>query len=188
MARPKSEDKRAAIVAAATRLIAVEGLGVATATIAKEAGISNGSLFTYFDTKAALLDALYLELKARMAGAALHGVPARAGLRVQLLHAWTQWMAWAALHSDQRRALAQLEVSDEITPASRAAGHEIMAGIVTLLERCRATGPLRAAPLPFVAAILSSLAEATMDFMARDPARAKAHSKVGFEALWRMLH
>ena len=30
------------------------GLGAPTATIAKEAGVSNGSLFTYFETKADL--------------------------------------------------------------------------------------------------------------------------------------
>ena len=49
MPRAKSDDKRSAILSAAIRLIATEGLGVATATIAKEARISNGSLFTYFE-------------------------------------------------------------------------------------------------------------------------------------------
>ena len=47
MARPKSEDKRNAIMEAATRVIVAQGLGGPTATIAQEAGISNGSLFTY---------------------------------------------------------------------------------------------------------------------------------------------
>ncbi|RYD40674.1 MAG: TetR/AcrR family transcriptional regulator, partial [Verrucomicrobiaceae bacterium] len=52
MARPKSNDKRAAIMDAAVRVIVAQGLSAPTATIAKEAGISNGSLFTYFETKA----------------------------------------------------------------------------------------------------------------------------------------
>jgi AcrR family transcriptional regulator len=39
-------------MSAAIRVIASEGLGAPTATIAKEAGVSNGSLFTYFETKA----------------------------------------------------------------------------------------------------------------------------------------
>ena len=55
MARPKSDDKRDAILAAATRVIAAQGLSAPTAAIAKEAGVSNGSLFTYFETKADLL-------------------------------------------------------------------------------------------------------------------------------------
>jgi AcrR family transcriptional regulator len=39
-------------MSAAIRVIASEGPGAPTATIAKEAGVSNGSLFTYFETKA----------------------------------------------------------------------------------------------------------------------------------------
>ena len=49
MARPKSDDKRDALVAAAARVIAAQGLSAPTAVIAKEAGVSNGSLFTYFE-------------------------------------------------------------------------------------------------------------------------------------------
>ena len=67
MARPKSEDKRDALMAAATRVIAAQGLSAPTAVIAREAGVSNGSLFTYFETKADLFNQLYLELKAGMA-------------------------------------------------------------------------------------------------------------------------
>ena len=59
---------------AATRVIVTEGLRAPTATIAREAGVSSGSLFTYFDTKAELLNQLYLELKTGMAAAALEGL------------------------------------------------------------------------------------------------------------------
>jgi AcrR family transcriptional regulator len=187
MARPKDEDKRNAIMAAATRVIVTRGLSAPTATIAQEAGVANGSLFTYFETKADLFNQLYLELKAGMASAALEGLPARGELRDQLSHVWSNWMVWAVSNPDKRRALAQLAVSDEITPASRAAGHKTMAGIGELLERIRAKGPLRNAPMGFVIAIMNSLADATMDFMAQDPTNAAKHSKVGFDALWRVL-
>ena len=55
------------------------------------------------------------------------------------------------------------------------------------MERCRANGPMRDAPMGFVAAIMSSLAEATMDYMIQDPANAKKHCKAGFDALWRVI-
>jgi AcrR family transcriptional regulator len=42
MARPESEDKRDALMAAATRVIAAQGLSAPTAVIAGEAGVSNG--------------------------------------------------------------------------------------------------------------------------------------------------
>jgi hypothetical protein len=46
---------RRASAPAAIRVIASQGLSAPTAVIAKEAGISNGPLFTYFKTKADLL-------------------------------------------------------------------------------------------------------------------------------------
>jgi hypothetical protein len=46
---------------------------------------------------------------------------------------------------------------------------------------------MRKVPMSFVAGIMNSVAEATMDFMAQDPASAKKHCKVGFEALWRII-
>jgi AcrR family transcriptional regulator len=41
---------------AATRVIAAQGLSAPTAVIAREAGVANGSLFTYFETKADLIN------------------------------------------------------------------------------------------------------------------------------------
>src|SRR5580698_3795384 len=180
MARAKSKDKRNAIMAAAARVIVTHGLSAPTAMIAQEAGISNGSLFTYFETKADLFNQLYLELKACIATTALEGFPAEAELREQLFHAWSNWMSWSVANPDKRRALAQLHVSEEITDATRAAASKTMAGVAELLERSRANGPLRSAPMGFVVAIINSLADATMDFMLHDPTHAKKHCKVGF--------
>ena len=55
MARPKSEDKRNAILAAATEVISEQGIGAPTSRIAKVAGVAEGTLFTYFESKDELL-------------------------------------------------------------------------------------------------------------------------------------
>jgi len=187
MARPKSDDRRSAIMSAAARVIAAQGLGAPTAMIAQEANVANGSLFTYFETKADLFNQLYLELKAELASVSLKGRPATADIRKQMFHVWSHSMDWAMSNPEKRRALAQLVVSDEITPASRAAGHETMTAVAELLERSRANGPLRNAPMGFVVAMMNALGDATMDFMINDPTNAKKHSKAGFDALWRVL-
>ncbi len=187
MARPRSEDKRNAIMAAATRVIVTQGLSAPTATIAKEAGVANGSLFLYFETKGELFNQLYLELKAGMAAAALEGLPLEADLREQVFHVWSNWMDWAMSNPEKRRALAQLDVSDEITQASRAAAHRTGAGIAALLERIRANGPMRDASMSFTGAMMNALAETTMDFMISDPTHADMHRKAGFDALWRVI-
>jgi len=187
MARPKSEDKRDALMAAATRVIAAQGLSAPTAVIAREAGVSNGSLFTYFDTKSDLFNQLYLELKTGMATASLEGLPVEAPLREQFSRMWSNWMRWATSNPDKRRALALLSVSDDIAPQTRAASHQAMAELAGMLERARARGPMRDAPMEFVVALMNSLAEATMDFMVGDPANADEHCKAGFDALCRVL-
>jgi AcrR family transcriptional regulator len=187
MPRPRSDDKRAAIMAAATRVIADQGLGAATATIAKEARVSNGSLFTYFDTKADLLNQLYLELKTDLGAAALGGLPVDGDARSQLLSMCTGWLRWATAYPERRRTLAQLDVSDEITAATHQAASRAMKGVAEILERSRENGPLRDAPLAFVVGLASAVADATIDFIIRDPDHADAHATAGFEAIWRMI-
>jgi AcrR family transcriptional regulator len=187
MARPKSDDKRNALMAAATRMIVAHGLSAPTALIAQQAGVSNGSLFTYFETKADLLNQLYLELKIDMTSAGLEGFPARAKLREQMLHIWSNLARWAVASPAKRRALALLSVSDDITKASSAAGQEAMAPIAEVLERSRAKGPMRDAPMEFVVAILTSVVGATMDFMVQDPTNADKHCRNGFDAFWRAI-
>ena len=187
MARPRSDERRGAIMSAAVRVIASEGLGAATATIAKEAGVSNGSLFTYFETKADLLNQLFVELKTESAAAALDGLPTESDIRNQMRHMWSNWLRWAASSPEKRRALAHLGVSDDITPESRQAAHQAMAGAAKLLDRSRENGALRDAPLRFVVALTSAMADTTIDFMISDPANADPHCVTAFDAMWRML-
>lgn len=187
MARPRSDDRRSAILAAATRVIAAQGLSAATASIAKEASVSNGSLFTYFETKADLFNQLYLELKAEMAAAALDDLPPGTDLRAQMRHMWIHWLRWATSCPEKRRTLAQLDVSDDITSSSRQTAHRTMSGVAKLLEAGREGGPMRRAPLGLVIALMSALADATIDFILRDPAHADQHASDAFEALWRMI-
>jgi AcrR family transcriptional regulator len=187
MARPRSDDRRSAIMSAAIRVIASQGPGAATATIAKEADVSNGSLSTYFQTKAELMNQLYIELKTEMAVVGLEGLPRGSDIRSQMLHMWRNWADWAVACPKKRRALAHLGVSDAITPESRKSGSQAMLGVAALLDRSRKNGPLRNAPLGFVAALMGALADTTMDFMISDPANAQKHCTIAFDGLWRML-
>ena len=187
MARPRSDEKRNAITAAAVRVIAAQGLSAPTAAIAKEAGVSNGSLFNYFETKAELLNQLYRELKAEMGAAATTGLPAGDDAREQLRHIWTHWLSWATASPGKRRALAHLDVAGEVTSDSRRVAGEALSPIREVLARSYRHGPLREAPPAFVVALMSALADTTIDFMVGDPAKADAHAAVAFDALWRMI-
>lgn len=188
MARPRSDDKRAAILAAATRVIAKEGLSAATAAIAKEARVSNGSLFTYFETKADLINALYLELKAERAKAALAGISAaKPAARKQSLRSWSNTLNWAVDNPDKRRALTYLGVAPDLTAATRQKGHVIMADVARMIDQSRANGPMKNAPLEFVVGMMTAVSDATIEFMVRDKANAQKHCVAGFEAFRRMI-
>ena len=187
MARPKSDHRRNSILDAAVRVIAGQGLGAPTALIAKEAGISNGSLFTYFATKTDLLNALYVELKGEMGRAATHGLTQHTESREQFRAMWTHWIDWATTYPEKRRVLAILGVSDEITTESRNIGHQTMAPVAKLLDQLRAKGPMREVPLGFVSGLMTAVADTAIDFIIREPATRQKRSDEAFEALWRIL-
>jgi hypothetical protein len=102
-------------------------------------------------------------------------------------HLWSHWLHWATACPEKRRALAQLAVSDTITPQSHQTASHAMAGVANLLGRIHERGPLREAPLEFVLTLMSALADATIDAMLQDPANADTYGTVGFAALWRIL-
>lgn len=187
MARPKSADRRQAILAAATHVIATQGLSAPTLAIANAAGVSNGSLFVYFDTKAALLNELYVELKTDMGAAAVDRLPVGSEAQAKVRHMWNGWLHWATSFPEKRRTLAQLNVSDDVTAQSHQVANSGFAGIAELLEASRADGPMRQAPLGFLLQLVSALADATADAMIREPDHAESHSRIAFDAVWRIL-
>ncbi|ETE51884.1 HTH-type transcriptional repressor Bm3R1 [Salmonella enterica subsp. enterica serovar Infantis str. 119944] len=64
MARPKSEDKKQALLEAATQAIAQSGIAASTAVIARNAGVAEGTLFRYFATKDELINHVVFAFKA----------------------------------------------------------------------------------------------------------------------------
>jgi AcrR family transcriptional regulator len=186
MARPRSDDKQSAIMAGAIRVIASQGLSAATAAIAKESGVSNGSLFTYFQTKADLLNQLYIELKTEM-GSVIEGITVDRDLREQALYMWSQWMNWAISFPEKRRTLVLLNVSDDITLESHQTARQAMSSFREFMSQVTENGPMCDEPLGLRVAFMNGLADATIDYMMQDPANADKHSLAGFEALWRMI-
>src|SRR6202790_2527857 len=116
VARPKSEDKRNAILDAATRLFAERGLTAApTSKISKQAGVAEGTLFTYFETKDDLINALYREVKLELADAMMSDFPRKKNVRTKLRHVWDRYVNWGIANPKRGKGLAQLQVSEVLT-------------------------------------------------------------------------
>lgn len=188
MARPKSEDRRKAILSATTDLIAVQGLGAATAEIAKLAGIPHGSIFTYFDTKPGIYNALYRELTTELTDVVLAAISADADTRTQFEQLWAAWTHWGTSNPAKRRAQAQLNVSDLVTTEVRDAAYAYAGEVFALIRRAGAGGPLKDAPIRYAGAIVSSCAASTIEFMLRHPEQSEQIRQTGLEAVWHALH
>jgi len=188
MARPRSEDRRNAILMATTELIAEQGLGAPTAAIAKRAGVPNGSIFTYFKTKTDLLNVLYIELSREMTDTVLARMPAGDDIRAQFHHLWETWTSWGAANLSKRRVQTLLNVSDLVTEQNRNTAYEYADAVYELFRRASARGALRNSPTRYIGGLVHGLAETTMDFIVRNPRKAQQFREAGFEAAWRMLN
>lgn len=188
MSRPRSDEKRTSLLDAATQVISTQGLSAtATSAIAKEAGVSNGSLFLYFETKTVLLNELYVVLKSEMGVAAFADIPSFAEPREQLHLMWVQWLRWATTNPAKRRVLAQLEVAEDISVETHALVRGAQRDMAELVEQCLATGPQNDLSLSFALTLTSAIADATMDALIRDPANAEPRTEAAFNAVWRVL-
>jgi AcrR family transcriptional regulator len=185
MARPKSEDKRNAILAAATQVFAERGLAASpTSAISRAAGVAEGTLFTYFGTKDVLMNELYREIKAEIAETVLPDFPRGAPARAQLAHVWEHFVDWGAANPDKCLVIAQLGLTSGLTDDTRAAGMRPFLALETLMRASVADGTLRDYPVAYIAATMNALAETTMQFMRAEPKHAARYRGQGFELFW----
>lgn len=187
MARPRSADKQQAILCAATQAVAQQGIAAPTAHIAKLAGIAEGTLFTYFPTKDALLNTLYRDLKLGMRDAMAPGFPEHASPRERMHHLWQGYLRWGIEHPSGFRAVMQLAVSERITERIRAECSQANHVLKQVVEESITSAALKSAPTNFAYSLLSTMAETTMDLMTRDPEHAEQYAEAGFQAYWNAI-
>jgi AcrR family transcriptional regulator len=186
VARLKSEDKRNAILDAATRLFAERGLTAApTSEISKQAGIAEGTLFTYFETKDDLINALYREIKLELAGAMMSDFPRKKKVGIRLRHVWDRYLNWGIANPKQRKALAQLTVSEALTKESRDAGGAPFVEFQGMIRDGIEQRVFRNdVPVELISKTLAALVEATIDLTLANPSKAKQYRESGFKMFW----
>ncbi|HWY08844.1 MAG TPA: TetR/AcrR family transcriptional regulator [Candidatus Acidoferrales bacterium] len=186
MARPKSEDKRNAILDAATRLIAERGLAAApTSEISRRADVAEGTLFTYFKTKDDLINSLYRELKLELADAMMSDFPRKKNVRARLQHVWDRYVNWGITNPRQRKVLGQLSVSEVLTKESREAGSAPFVEYQTMIRDAIEQGVFRNdLPVELISKSLGALVEAAIDLTVSNPSKAAKYRESGFQMFW----
>jgi AcrR family transcriptional regulator len=187
MARPKSEDRRAALLAAATKVFAEQGLSASTSSISSTAGVSEGSFFTYFKTKDELVNALYREIRLELADAVLANFPRRASVRQRLDHVFTRYVAWGVENPVPRRALRLVSISNVITEETRREGEVLFAEVDRMHQDAIEQQKVHGLPPNMAAQTLKALAEMTMELIDGEPKKAAEYQALGFRLLWGAL-
>ena len=136
--------KRDAILAAALDLFSRETFeGARVPAIADAAGVGAGTIYRYFDSKEALVNALYRHWKGALADALLDAVDETMSPRAMVGAFWRALWRFA---SDHPQAFAFLETHHHapyLDDASRAAGAAMGAAMSAHIVRMQATGEVR---------------------------------------------
>jgi AcrR family transcriptional regulator len=186
MARPKSPEKRQAILSAAVREIAVVGLGASTATIAKGAGLAEGTMFTYFSSKDDLLNELYIELKTEAYRRIQAGFPQESGLRERARHIWTEYLRWAIEKPEDRKVSVLLNLSEVVSSTTRERVSAERGPVTQTMKEVDERGAFKGLPPGFASSAMSAMQEAVMEMAANKPKQKAKLVDQAFEAFWRM--
>jgi AcrR family transcriptional regulator len=185
LARPRSEDKRKAILEAALEVFAERGIANApTAAISRAAGVAEGTLFTYFKSKNDLMDELYLELRKEFSVALTHS-PRNGDLEGWLRTTWDRFLHVGAEHPEWLKVQAQLRASGRLFKE----GEPPQPAILEVLHAAQqaAGGELRGLSAEYLVLALRAQAEATIEYIRAHPQEAEVCRELGFRMLWRGL-
>lgn len=184
MARQKSEEKRHTLLSVAAQVFAKNGLSASTASITAAAGMAEGTLFVYFKGKDELINAVYSEIKTDLAEAMLSGSPKNTSVTERMRLVWNNYVCWGVNNPDKLAALSKIKQYenlkcevDEVTAKRFCDLHELLEGAI-------ANGALKEIPYEFMLATFSAQAEATMQFIRKEPEKTEFYRDKGFEMFW----
>ncbi|OAN17096.1 hypothetical protein A3K86_08305 [Photobacterium jeanii] len=192
-------NKKQRILDTALTLFVDQGIqATATAHIAKQAGVANGTLFHHFATKESLIAALYLQIKTEL-GDSLPDLPSQPtdsaaltpeSFKAAFAHRWQLALQWALNNPNKLHFLRQVAHAPQFSIAQQ---HEMMtttmANLVPLLEYGIDQQQLAARPLPLLLNFCHShyLATAHLFIERPDYCAAPDYQHHAFELFWQAL-
>lgn len=185
MARPLSEEKREALLTAAANLVSTLGTGASTAKIARLAGVSEGTLFTYFQNKDELLNELFVQIELDLANSILAPISSDLSAKDKLWLIWCRLIDWGLKNPVWRKTIRQLKVSDRVTEASRQRCAHMFHEARSIVEDCL-VGRFEPNTVGFyIDTALFGLANIVIDTIASNPQDHDIVSEAGFMMYWK---
>lgn len=129
-------DKKQQLLEAAIDLFAKEGFwNTPTSRIAKHAGVATGTLFNYFPSKDALIDAVYLHLKHEWGQHIMVGYPANGDVKACMGHVWFRHIDWGVRYPAHYSLKEQLGLSNLLSAETLNRQTEELSTMSGLIQR-----------------------------------------------------
>lgn len=144
---------------AAAKVFLAHGFAAASMDMVRqEAGVSNGSLYHHFPTKALLADALYAHTLRDFHAALLGPITGRATAQSGVKGLIRAYIAWVEQHPDRARLLHELRRTGDMTGGVEmsAANADAFGTLATWIETKVAAGEMRTMPFPIWMAVVFS--------------------------------
>ena len=132
-----------------------------------------------------MINSLYREIKLELADAMMSDFPRKKNVRTRLRHVWDRYVNWGIANPEQRRVLAQLQVSEVLSKESRDAGSAPFVEFQTMIRDAIEQRIFRNdLPVELISKSLTALVEATIDLTVPNPSKAKNYRDSGFQMFW----
>lgn len=148
-------DKREAILDAALELFAERGFyGTAVPAVAEKAKVGAGTIYRYFPSKEALVNALFQRHKQALGASMLAGFPLEAPFREQFHHFWSAVCGYAAANPIALQFLELHHHGSYLDAQSRAIEAQLLGTAKSLVDGAIASQILKPVPGELLMAIV----------------------------------
>ncbi|MEJ0027761.1 MAG: TetR family transcriptional regulator [Rhizomicrobium sp.] len=182
-------DKRVRLLDAALDLFEARGFdGVAVPEIAARAGVAIGTVYRYFASKEALVNALYRHWKGVYNAFVLAPLPPSLSAREKFSAYWQRMMAFARTYPSAARFMDLHHHGAYLDAESRALGRTYAETAQVFMAEARAAGAIRDIDPTLVVALMWGAAAGLAKFAGQDAIAFDAVTAATMEdALWRAI-
>jgi AcrR family transcriptional regulator len=184
-------DKKTAILNTALKLFIENGFhGTATAKIAKDAGVANGTMFLYFPTKDQLIQELYLDIKEQLNHALFAEYNDLRTLKDRFHHIFQASVHWALVNVDGFKYIQMVHNSPYINQIDEGTLHKYINTHLQLIEEATKQNIFKNYPADFLFSLTSNHIFGLNQYLSKGnftQTQQEEFIKEAFDLLWDML-
>lgn len=182
-------DKREQILASALTLFVEFGFhGTPTSKIAKEAGVSNGTLFHYFATKEELIKELYISIKNDLNTYLFSHIAPGDSTEAILKKLFIYFIYWALENQEKNHYIQQVLFSPHISQIPESVLEEQSHQAIQLIEKAKAEKIIKDLPTDLHYTLVNSHIMGIYSYVSKLPPDKQKHViENSFEMIWDML-